>query len=211
MKQLLLISTIFLLGTLTNAQSKFEIGLSTEASWVMKEELTNEVGDVGERQNWGTAFGVYAAVPVWWRFSLSSGLNFRYAKIQRGIQVYYDEEGTRLVNGIVYDFKSHDRYYLVVPLELRLRVFRKGFISGGIEACSLLSDHEYIKNTPEYNWSMGMGSHIGKLAWSLQYLRGFNEQIVENYNSWGFRITSRSYEYQTCRMQLNLSYPLWSK
>jgi hypothetical protein len=211
MKQLLFILFV-LLTTFANAQSKFEFGLSTEASWVMKKELTMDSPmHVGETHNWGTAFGVYAAVPVWWRFSLSSGLNFRYAKIQRGFQVYYDEEETGWQN-IVYDFTTYNRYYLVVPLELRFRIFRKGFINGGIEYCRMLTDYSSIENNPEYNWMVGYGSHIGKLTWNLQYLRGFKEQIIRNYITYSDGSYSNlGYEYQTNRMQLNLSYPLWSK
>ena len=191
-----------------SSQPKFELGLSTEGSWVMKKELTVPGGHIGERHNWGTAFGAYIFVPVWWRFSLSGGVGCRYSEIQKGDAIWTPHENRPGAYLSGYDYRKFQRYYMVVPFNLNLLVTRNVFITGGIEYCRVLNDYTSILKNPEYNWTIGIGSQKHKLRWSLQYLRGFNEQRIQNKASADGSDPGFLFYYQTNRLQLNLSYPL---
>ncbi|HBL76022.1 MAG: hypothetical protein A2W90_11440 [Bacteroidetes bacterium GWF2_42_66] len=211
MKQiaLLILLTAITFGCL--AQPKFEFGLSTEGSWVMKKELT--IGhNYQSKNNWGTGLGFYVSAPIWWHFSISGGAKYRYAELQQGapdIQSRETDQGTDLY--FVYDWRRFHRQYLVFPLNLNLLFPRDYFITGGIEYCRILNDYTSILKNPEYNWTIGIGSQKHKLRWSLQYLRGFNEQRIQNKASVDGSDPAFLFYYQTNRLQLNLSYPLWKK
>lgn len=229
MKQFFLFTSIILFSELLNAQSKFEYGITGEGSWIIQSELITTGRYDGELDNWSAGGGFYASYPIWWRFSLLGGARFRYAKIQRGFEIWETIEGEQWDQMTGFNIIAYDRFYLVVPLDLRLHITPKLFISCGIEACRMLNDHDYIKHATEYNRNFGIGGYCGKLSWNLQYLLGFKEQSIENYYSdtvipddleipeefyqyyLGSKNSHKSYDYKTKRVQLCLSYPLWSK
>ncbi len=210
MRKGILVVWLFISSLSVFSQSKFEVGLTTEASWIMKNELTMS-GHVGEKDSWGAGLGVYAALPVWWRFSLSSGVGLRYAQMQKGTAIYTQVEDSERSVFSGYDFTQYDRYYTVVPLNLNFRLAKSLLLSGGIEYCKMLD--KGIESDSEFNWTTGIGSHIYKLKWNIKYLYGFNEHQVSEYytETDGSQQTLKLYRYRTSRVQLNLSYPLWSK
>jgi len=202
MRQISVFFLLFLLiNTISSAQPKIEVGLTTEGSWVMKKELTNRSLHTGRKSNWGTGLGAYVAVPIWWHFSVSGGITYRYSEIQKGTAIWtpYEDGYGEILTG--YNFKKHQRRYLVIPFNLRFLVFRDWFISGGIEYCRLLNNYESIKTNKENNWTIGIGNQKYKLRWSLQYTRGVDEQRIK---------IPGDFMYKTKRLQLSLSYPLWT-
>jgi len=213
MKQLFTTLILTVITVATFSQNKLELGLYTEGAWVMKDELAIDYGHVGERHNWGTALGAYVSMPIWRRFSLYGALGGRYAQIQRGNAIWtLGEYGDGyLLTG--YDYEKYKRWYLTAPVNIRFRWPGNCFLSGGVETCWILNDYDSIKNKPENNWSIGFGSQKHKLKWNLQYIWGFDNQEIKNYftSSDGTRLQGLNYIYKTKRLQLTLSYPLWSK
>lgn len=202
---LLLFSTSFFLF----AQSKLEIGLTAEGSWCMKKESTIPIRMYGERNNWGTGIGGYVSIPVWWRFYASSGLIYRYSEYQKGIPIWKHVTNTSsILSG--YTWIKSSRNYLVVPLNLRLLITKKMYITGGIEACHLFG-YNYLKQSIEYNWTLGVGSKAKKFNWELKLVSGLNPQTAEHHDSQGQGINDKWVMYKTNMLQLSLSYPLWKK
>jgi hypothetical protein len=209
MKPILLLALLGCLPFCCFAQPKIEVGLTTEGSWIMKRELTMNNSQYGKKQNWGTALGAYIAMPVWWHFSVSGGIICRYSEIQKGTPIWTKEEGEEWSQISGCNFQKFQRYYLVIPLSLRLLVTRNCFISGGLEYCRFLNNYQVIQNNPEYNWTIGIGSQKHKLRWKLQYLRGFDKQWIQKYRSEDGHNVGFYFGYKTSRLQLSLSYPLW--
>jgi len=196
------------------SQNKTEIGLYTEGSFVMDGELTIKTFSYyNSNPTWGTALGAYASVPIWWRFSIYGALGGRYAQLTEGTAIWTLREsgdGSTLTG---YDFYNYKRWYVVAPVNIRFSWPGNCFLSGGIETCWMLNNYDSIKNKPEFNWTVGFGSQKHKLKWNLQYVWGFDKQEVKNYvtSSSGTRLQRLNYSYQTKRLQLTLTYPLWSK
>jgi hypothetical protein len=209
MRYLCIILLIFSVSTTLYSQPKTEFGVTTEGSWCMKNESRIPIRNYGERSNWGTGIGGYVSVPVWWRFSLSSGLSYRYSEYQKGIPEWKPVDfGGSILSG--YTWYKSSRNYLVVPLNLRLLVTKKIEITGGIEACHLFG-YNYLERDIEYNWAMGFGNKSKKLNWEIKLTSGLKEQAAEHQNTQGQGINDKWLMYKTKMIQLSLSYPLWKK
>jgi len=209
MKQLLCTLFLFLSTSIALfAQSKIEIGLTAEGLWCMKKESTIPIRMYGERNNWGSGFGTYVSMPIWWRFSISSGLSFRYSEYQKGIPVWKRLDYGSILSG--HNWIKSSRNYLVVPLNLRLLLTKKMYITGGMEACHLFG-YNYLKQNIEYNWALGVGNNAKKLNWELKLISGLNPQTAEHHDSQGQGINDKWVMYKTNMLQLSLSYPLWKK
>ena len=193
------------------AQSKIEVGITAEGSWCRKSESAILNIDYGKKTNWGTGMGAYLSVPVWWRFSISSGLGYRYSEYQKGIPIVTSEI---LSTGIRYytscNWIKSSRNYIVIPLKVNLLLSQRFYITGGVEACRLMG-YNYIKHNPEYNRIIGFGSRIKQMNWELRYVSGFKEQLGEHHNAQGKGINDKWVWYRTSMVQFSLSYPLWQK
>jgi len=216
MKQLFT-TLIFTAITITAfSQNKLELGLYTEGSLVMEKELIIRSSHyLKSKTTWGTGLGIYASVPVWWRFSLYGALGYRYAQLLDGYAVTKLQEDGDGYTIDRYDYEKYKHRYLVAPINIRFNWPGNCLISGGIETCWMLNDYDKIKNIPEYNWCIGFGSQKHKLKWNLQYIWGLDKQEIQDYfdttYSDGSLRTRLLYNYRTKRLQLTLTYPLWSK
>lgn len=210
MKKLLII--IFLLSciaTFSYSQPKLQIGVTTEGSWFMPSQY-DEYAEPNQN-GWGAGLGVYASRNIFWRFSADIGLSYRYKQMQQHYKFYPENGESNPNTGYDISYEGWDKYqlhYIVVPVQLRLFVTRNLFIKGGIEASWLLNYES--KNKPEYNWTIGLGSQRYKLKWSVNYIRGFEDQVYGN------RTPEPDGHYKISKnrnnmVQLSLSYPIWQK
>lgn len=198
---------LFCLYSLSSiAQSKLEIGIMAEGTFVLKKELSMPYnGHIGEKYNWGSALGVYAKMPVWKPFSVSLGIMGRYAGLQKGDPVWTKHEKYDWDYLSGYDYLKYPRYYWVIPFNLEVTVLKNYFISGGMEYCQLTNDYTIISDENEYNWTVGIGNQKHRLKWKLQYVEGLDYQEIIN-----TEIDNKLwYRYKTKRISLTFSYPLW--
>jgi len=206
-----LLSTLLLIisgSTILFSQSKVEFGITTEGLWCMKNESTIPIRIYGERNNWGAGFGGYVSVPLWWRFSLFSGVSYRYSEYQKGIPKWDKIDYGSVLSG--HTWYRSSRNYAVIPLNLRFLFTKKMYISGGIEACHLFG-YNSVDHEIESNWTMGFGKKAKKLSWEVKLVSGFKAQEAEHQNTQGKSINEKWLLYKTKMVQLSLSYPLWRK
>jgi hypothetical protein len=210
MKKIVLFFSIFcILSIYSSAQEKLQFGLSTEGSWFMP---TQQYGhDWDTQAGFGTGLGAFASQDVFWRFAGEFGITYRYKQMQQHYTFYPENGESNPDTGYDISYEGWDKYqlhYIVVPVQLRLLVTRNLFIKGGIEASWLLNYES--KNKPEYNWTIGLGSQRNKLKWSVNYIRGFEEQGYGNSTpepDGHYKISIN----RNNMLQLSLSYPIWQK
>jgi hypothetical protein len=99
--------------------------------------------------------------------------------------------------------------YVVVPVHLQILLSKSFFVRGGIES-TWLTNYEAVNEKPEFNWTIGLGSQLHKLKWSINYMKGFKDQ------GFGSRTMEADGHYRGSinrnnMLQLNLSYPIWQK
>lgn len=205
--------TLILLTCLSGfgyAQSKTELGITTEGAWFMPYQGQDYFDrDRALKNGFATGIGVYASRDIWWRLSADIGLAYRYKQMQQHYVIY--AEGGGQYGGEV-DVAGWDKlpmHYLVIPLHCQVLLTKNFFIRGGIETTWLLN-YDAANQKPEYNWTIGFGSQKHKLKWSVNYIKGFNNQSF-GYGGITEDRYNRGSSFYSEMLQLSLSYPIWQK
>lgn len=100
-------------------------------------------------------------------------------------------------------------HYIVVPVHIQMPLSKSLFVSGGIES-TWLTNYEVVNEKPEFNWTIGIGSHKHKLKWSVNYIKGFKDQGFGNITLEPDGHYKGSIN-RNNMLQLNFSYPIWQK
>ncbi|MGQ8338085.1 hypothetical protein ACUNWD_16155 [Sunxiuqinia sp. A32] len=208
------------------AQEKGQLGVYTEGGWYTpKDSPGNSMKD-----GIAAGIGMYYEFPIHNRFFGSLGVGYRYKQNQKyqveysyfgdeyggyGYSTYgyspygYSPYGSNTSAGEWLNFPQH---YIVLPAKLKYRLKNNFFVQSGLEASWLLN-YDYVSVKPEFNWSLGLGSKIGDLEWSLNYVRGTKMQGMLNYTNVPdvpIEIT-KDQGLRNRMLMLNLLYPLWKR
>lgn len=175
MKQIPIIICLLLSSYFSFSQEKTEFGINTEGSWFIPHRETEYQG-FETKSGFGTGIGVYASHNLFWRASTEIGIAYRSKQMQQHYSVYTgsnDPDTGYPINAEGWD--KLPMHYVVVPVHLQLLLSKNFFVKGGIESTWLLN-YKVVNEKPEFNWVAGFGSQKHKLKWSLNYIRGFEEQ-----------------------------------
>lgn len=195
------IATILLVLTVlcVQAQEKFSAGIQIEGiqSTPKNLYLFNAIMD----KELGAGLGAFFSANIWKSFSANTGLNYR--------TISYDCFRNNYSNN---QFGSVDSYtynqnYLVVPVNLRKNFLNNWlFVEPGIELNWILGRKDK-KPKNEMLWKIGVGSKLGKLNYSLNYLWGNKEQFDMLADGDKYAPVN----YNSRMLQFKFSYPLWQK
>jgi len=232
MKQLplLLLFFCFLAGSAT-AQSKTEFGITTEGSWFMPGAYDSY--SPPNKNGFSAGIGIYASRIIIGKLSADVGLMYHFKQMKEyyynplntsteyggyggyspygygygyGYDYGYDYSDEGKING----WKTYPLHQVVVPAHIQYLVYKSIFARGGIEA-GWLTNYDTGNDKVEWNWTIGFGSHLKKLKWTLEYVRSFNNVGFAN----GLWVRSDGFKsatvYRNNMVQLSLSYPLWQK
>jgi len=186
-----------------NAQEKLSVGIRVEGFNSSPKNLFSPYAHIG--QSLGTGAGVYFSAPIWKSFSANTGLNYRFVSYDCSRNNY---TGIQVTSTDQFSYKQNG---LVVPINIR-----KGFMNNwifaetGIEMNWILN-REDKKPKNEMLWKIGVGSKLGRLNYSLNYLWGTQAQTdvitygpVEEYKF-------TAVEYKNRMLQFTVTYPIWVK
>jgi len=219
------------------AQSKIELGLTTEGSWFMPGKYSKDAPTI--KDGFGAGIGVYASKSISNKLSANIGLTYRYKEMQElvnnnymanafppyngGYGSYGSSYGSSYggLGGDYVDYGSNYRYeygdfwgkyphhYVVVPLNLQLFIYKDFYVLGGAESTWLIN-YNFVDQKPEFNWVVGFGNQMNKFKWSVKYIRGFKDQTFDNelLADYGVRTYTT---YRNNMVQLSLSYAIWQK
>lgn len=197
------IATILLALTVLflNAQEKFSIGMQLEGIYSTPKNLFSSFAIMDKE--YGAGAGVFFSANIWKSFSANTGLNYRSVSYDCNKE-NYSGYPSQLISFDSYTYKQN---YLVVPVNLRKNFLNNWlFVEPGIELNWILG-REDKKPKNEMLWKIGVGSKLGKLNYSLNYLWGNKAQrdmLVE-----GDKFAP--VVYNSRMLQFKVSYPLWSK
>ena len=197
------IATILLVLTVlcVQAQEKFSAGIQIEGIRSTPKNLFEPWAQM--EQSFGAGAGAYFSATIWKSFSANTGLNYRFISYDC-FQNNYINYSSQISSVDSYTYKQN---YLVVPVNLRKSFLNNWlFVEPGIELNWILG-REDKKSKNEMLWKIGIGSKLGKLNYSLNYLWGNKEQhdmLVE-----GDKFAP--VVYKSRMLQFKVSYPLWQK
>ena len=197
------ITTILLVLTVlcVQAQEKFSAGIQIEGIRSTPKNLFSPYAIMDKE--FGAGAGVYFLANIWKSFSANTGLNYRTISYDC-FQNNYTNYSSQISSVDSYTYKQN---YLVVPVNLRKSFLNNWlFVEPGIELNWILG-RENKKPKNEMLWKIGVGSKLGKLNYSLNYLWGNKEQhdmLVE-----GDKFAP--VVYNSRMLQFKVSYPLWQK
>lgn len=214
-----------------NAQSKIEIGLTTEGSWFFPEIYSQY--SPPNKNGFGVGIGVYASRSIFEKISADIGISYRFKEMEEFYDISPNPSGSYGGYGGYspygnyggygnYDYGSNYSYdiqpkgwekyslhYIVVPVHLNFLIHKNIFFRGGIEA-SWLTNFDTGNDETEFNWTIGFGSKRHKIKWSVNYIRGFKEAVFAN-NLYAIDGIRSATLYNNNMLQLSLSYPFWHK
>lgn len=195
------ITTILLVLTVLNlqAQEKLSVGIQMEGIRSMPKNIHSFYAIMDKELGGGV--GVYFSANIWKSFSANTGLNYRF--------ISYDCSRENYTNNQIgpADWYTYKQNYIVVPINLRKSFLNNWlYLESGVELNWILG-REDKKPKNEMLWKFGVGSKLGKLNYSLNYLWGSKEQedmLIEG-------IKFAPVVYKSRMLQLKVSYPLWQK
>lgn len=209
MKPIIFILFLLFAGNFSFSQEKTELGINTEGTWFMPHRTENPytTNDWATKAGFGTGIGVYASRDIFWRVSADIGLSYRYKQMQQHYSVYTGTDSPD--TGYPINVEGWDKlpmHYVVVPIHLKVLLNKNFYVKGGIESTWLLN-YDVVNEKPEFNWVVGFGSQKHKLKWSVNYIRGFNEQgfLHNKMEPEGYYKGSIN---RNNMLQLQLSYPI---
>lgn len=197
------ITTILLVLTVlcVQAQRKFSAGIQIEGIRSTPKNLVSPFAIMDKE--FGTGAGAYFSANIWKSFSANTGLNYRAISYDC-LHTNYTNYSNQISSVDSYTYKQN---YLVVPINLRKNFLNNWlFVEPGIELNWILG-REDKKPKNEMLWKIGVGSKLGKLNYSLNYLWGNKEQsdmLVD-----GDKFVPVVYKSRI--LQFKVSYPLWQK
>ena len=176
--------------------------LSADVGLVYRMKQMKEYNDVYFNTSGGYGnsgpYGIYDAYsPHGTGFNIDSGSLYGYG--------YNFSE-----SGKIKGWKRYPFSYVIIPLHLQYLVYKKMFVSGGIEV-GWVTNTISVNDNPEFNWTIGLGSQLFKYKLTANYIRGFNELSYQS-NLWTRSDGLKSSTiYRNNMIQLSLSYPIWVK
>lgn len=195
------ITTILLVLTVlfVQGQEKFSVGITAEGIRSTPKNLFAS-GALMDKPLGGGG-GIYFSANILKSLSANTGLNYRAISYDCHRDNY---SGPELVSVDSYSYKQN---YLVVPVNLRKHLLNDWlFVETGIEMnWSLGREDKRPKN--EMLWKIGIGSKLGNLNYSLNYLWGHKKQIDILNPGADFQVVA----YKSRMLQFKVSYPLWQK
>ncbi len=181
------------------AQDRLSIGIKVEGFWFMPHDQ-KYFGAVMDNSI-GAGTGVYFSGNIWKTFSVNTGVGYRFMS-NDCTKTNFSAESTSPA-----DRYSYNQNCLVVPFNLRKNYFNGLlFVEPGFELDWIMG-RENREPKHELLWKIGLGSHLGKLEYSLNYLWGSKQQedmLIEG-------IKFAPVIYKSRLVQLTVSYPLWGK
>ena len=188
-----------------NAQEKFAAGIQVEGIRSTPKNLSS-FGAIMNKEL-GGGVGAYFSATIWKSFSANTGLNYRFISYDCNKE-NYSGYPSKMVS---IDRLSYNQNYLVIPVNIRKSFLNKWlFAETGIELNWILG-HENKKPQNEMLWKIGLGSKLGKLNYSLNYLWGNKEQgeliIYGPAEEYKFAPVN----YKSRILELKISYPLWKR
>lgn len=196
-------TVLFLVITLgLHAQEKFSAGVGIEGFNSSPKNLFTPYAHI--KQSLGTGAGIYFSATVWKSFSANTGLNYRFVSFDCSRDFY---SGNQLVSTDQFSYKQNT---LVVPVNIRKNINKWLFAETGIELNWILN-REVKKPQNEILWKIGLGSKIGRLNYSLNYLWETQEQSdVINYGP-AEEYKFAAVKYKNRMLQFTVTYPIWVK
>lgn len=185
-----------------HGQEKFSAGIQMEGFRSTPKNLYSYCAKMDMEPGGGV--GAYFSATIWKLFSANTGLSYRFISYDCYKENYSVGYSSQIVSVDLYTYKQN---YLVVPVNLRKSFFDNWlFVESGVELNWILG-RESKKPKNEMLWKIGIGSKLGKLNYSFNYLWGNKEQedlLIE-----GIKFVPVVYNSRI--VQLKLTYPLWSK
>ncbi len=225
MKTITCIVLLFFCVFFSFAQEKGVLGVYTEGAWFIPGDKMGSINN-----GLAAGAGLYYEFPISTKFSGSLGVGYRF-KQNKKYQINYTENyggysyGYQGVSYYISGYEGYSPYgynpslegkwlsfpqhYVVLPARLKYKLKKDFFIQTGLEAAWLLG-YDYVSQKPEFSWSVGFGSKVGDLEWSLSYMQGTKEQGMVNYENSVWNVT-KDQNFRNRMIMLNLSYPLWKR
>ena len=219
------------------AQSKIELGLTTEGSWFMPGRFSKDAPT--NKDGFGTGIGVYASKNISNKWSANIGLTYRYKEMQELVPNNYlanafnvggnyspygggygqyggSYGGYGIGYGTNYSYENkldfwqkYPHHYVVVPINIQYLFYKNFFVLGGVESTWLIN-YNSVDQKPEFNWVVGLGNKMNKLKWTVKYIRGFKDQTFDNELLADYGVPTPT-TYRNNMIQLSLSYAIWQK
>jgi len=165
------ITTVLLLLSILslNAQNKLSGGIQLEGILSNPQNLSNTSTI---ENSFGQGIGLYVSYEFLNSFSVNTGINYRFIQYDR-----FDKNIHSFINDTrPFDGYNYNQHFLVVPINLRKSFFNeKLFVETGIEFNWILNREEKKPNS-DMNYKIGLGSKLGKLDYSLNYIWGNERQ-----------------------------------
>ncbi len=200
------ITTILLLLTFIGlkAQEKFSAGITVEGLSSNPQNLNYDFSNIDS--GLGTGIGIFFSTQIWKSLSANSGISYRFLRNDYSHERTTTQDPYGTVGTGVFDQYKYKQSFLVVPINLRYNLLNNWlFIEPGAELSWVLNRGNRRPNN-DMMWKIGLGSKIGELNYSLNYLWGSKEQndvFLQGTRVDGLRFKSRM-------IQFKVSYPLWN-
>jgi hypothetical protein len=193
MKKLIL-SLLILSATtgFTNAQKKFELGVTANAGYYLPH---NEgiFGNSEVEKGFSPAIGTYLSYQLFKKTNIDVGLGYKLLLSE--VYAYSDLH------------PSVKWHYLNIPLEIRQDFGKKLFATTGVSVLTNLQEVPQDGQKTEMTWKLGAGFHLKRGRISVQFERGFNNitKYAKMPDSQNYLITSLKHQ----EIYIKLEYPLW--
>lgn len=193
MKQFILSILILTVGLgITNAQEKFEFGVTANAGYYFPKN-EDVMGRSELKNGFSPAIGTYLSCRLFKKTNMDVGLGYKLLLTEA--YAYSD-----LHPAVTW-------YYLNVPLEIRHNFGEKLFAVTGISVLTNLQKVPNDGTKTEMNWKIGAGFHVKKGRISVQFERGFNDitKYAKMENSPNYLLSQVKHQ----EIYIKLAYPLW--
>lgn len=186
------------------AQEKFSAGITAEGFISNPKNLNYGFSNIDNGP--GTGVGIYFSAQIWKSLSANSGISYRFLQNGYAHEQTVTEDSYGTVGTGVFDQYKYKQSFLVVPINLRYSLLNNWlFVEPGAEFSWILN-RENRKPGNDLLWKIGLGSKLGKLNYSLNYLWGSKAQ-TDVFLQWT-RVDGLTFKNRM--VQFKVSYPLWN-
>jgi hypothetical protein len=202
-KLFFVIIACFSFSALSAQTTPLQLRLYGEGGYYFPSSVTTL--SVKDHDGYGAGFGLYGLMPVYKKWSLLAGVGYRYLNNGQSM-TYADNPGYGSDVRTYTVFTNYPKHYLLIPMKLRYTTSHKLYIQSGIETAWLLN-YTYTKEKTEYNWTIGLGTSLGELDWSVQYVQGLTDQAIGHSKSGG----PNEQFFTNRNLSIEVSCPIWKK
>ncbi|KAB2831993.1 MAG: hypothetical protein F9K48_11320 [Candidatus Brocadia sp.] len=202
-KLFFIIVACFSFNTLSAQTTPLQLRLYGEAGYYFPSSETSF--SVKDHDGSGAGFGLYGLMPLYKKWSLLAGAGYRYLNNGQSL-TWSDEPGYGSDITTYSIFTNYPKHYLLIPVKLRYTTTHSLYLQSGIETAWLLN-YKYTKAKTEYNWTFGVGTGLGQLDWSVQYVQGLTDQAIGDSRSGG----PNEQFFTNRHLSVEVSCPLWKK